>query len=473
LKDFDINIIPFKVNKITDSVSPLKLFEYMTNGRPIICTPTRELLKFKDRIFIEEPKNFDKTVRKIIKEHITYVDYGDIIQNHDWEQHARTIENWLGVLDVFPLSPLSTSKVVDILNVNFFDWDGKTVYRGGAERYVLDLCKILKQLDYEPRILQNANFAFERTYEDIKVIGLPAGSNTNVDVLFRYYLNNFAHSDRVICSPLDIACLSTSVKALGINHGMHWDGVTNSLSLHNEARYDIIFNALHTVEKCICVDTNFINWVRTYDYALARKLVYVPNYYDSDQFKPSEKNFANDEIIITYPRRLYAARGFYLVLEAIDRILPSYLNVQFHFVGQVSPPDDADIEKYTHKYPGRVLHYSFDMPEMHKAYEISQIVLIPTVQSEGTSLSCIEAMATNNAIISTDIGGLPNLIIDGFNGLLISPDANELTKAILRLIENRQERIMLARNALQAAPSFSKAKWEARWRKIFADFINK
>ena len=38
---------------------------------------------------------------------------------------------------------------VDIININFYDWDGKTVYKGGAERYVYDLACLLKRLGYK------------------------------------------------------------------------------------------------------------------------------------------------------------------------------------------------------------------------------------------------------------------------------------------------------------------------------------
>ena len=52
--------------------------------------------------------------------------------------------------------------------------------------------------------------------------------------------------------------------------------------------------------------------------------------------------------------------------------------------------------------------------EMNKAYQNADITLIPSLYSEGTSLSCIEAMACGNAVIATRIGGLSDLIINDF-----------------------------------------------------------
>lgn len=44
---FDICTIPFKVNSITNATSPLKLFEYMALGKPILTTAMQESAKYK------------------------------------------------------------------------------------------------------------------------------------------------------------------------------------------------------------------------------------------------------------------------------------------------------------------------------------------------------------------------------------------------------------------------------------------
>ena len=50
----DITIIPFKVNDITDAVSPVKLFEYWSLWKTSIVSNTLELQQFKDELFIYE-----------------------------------------------------------------------------------------------------------------------------------------------------------------------------------------------------------------------------------------------------------------------------------------------------------------------------------------------------------------------------------------------------------------------------------
>jgi glycosyltransferase involved in cell wall biosynthesis len=46
LSAFDVAVVPFLVNTLTESVSPIKLFEYMAGGKPIVSTPIPECGKY-------------------------------------------------------------------------------------------------------------------------------------------------------------------------------------------------------------------------------------------------------------------------------------------------------------------------------------------------------------------------------------------------------------------------------------------
>ncbi len=46
LAGFDVAILPFKNNKVTQSTSPVKLFEYFAGGKPVVSTPMNEVLRY-------------------------------------------------------------------------------------------------------------------------------------------------------------------------------------------------------------------------------------------------------------------------------------------------------------------------------------------------------------------------------------------------------------------------------------------
>jgi glycosyltransferase involved in cell wall biosynthesis len=170
--------------------------------------------------------------------------------------------------------------------------------------------------------------------------------------------------------------------------------------------------------------------------------------------------------VALFPRRLYEARGLHETLEAFDFLLPRHANLDLHLCGQASPEDAERTRHFVARHPGRVSWYELDMADMSQAYARSHIVLIPTAYAEGTSLSCIEAMATRNAVIATNVGGLPNLITDGYSGLLIRPDTWDLVRAVERLLEDRELAATLAQNALDVSHVFDKKRWAQRWEAL-------
>ncbi len=64
---FDVCILPFLVNDITNSTSPIKLFEYMALGKPIVATPIREVGNYKSPLVAGGPGEFVEKVEQALK----------------------------------------------------------------------------------------------------------------------------------------------------------------------------------------------------------------------------------------------------------------------------------------------------------------------------------------------------------------------------------------------------------------------
>ncbi len=63
---FDVAIIPFEVSEITRSTSPVKLFEYMAAGAPVVATPMDECRKYRAVSLAAGPRAFLAAVRAAI-----------------------------------------------------------------------------------------------------------------------------------------------------------------------------------------------------------------------------------------------------------------------------------------------------------------------------------------------------------------------------------------------------------------------
>ncbi|ASW01646.1 glycosyltransferase [Paraburkholderia aromaticivorans] len=465
----DVGIVPFIVSEKTDPVSPLKLFEYLAAGKPVIATPTRTIREYEHAVIVASGIDFVDAVASGQWSNAYTAASAEVARMHAWPVLHAPLLRQVNARNVPRLIRPATRRAmkVDIVNVNFYDWAGETVYKGGAERYVYDLAVVLGGMGCEVRLLQNAWKPFEREFRGVKVVGVNASDNLDLEAMSSKYAEICADADLIIASPTELASsLGKSRRVISINHGIHWDGAANNLATFDRARYETLFRALRNSDRCVCVDTNFINWVRTYDWGLANTLSYVPNYVDQDSFRSNPKDFDAQELCVLLPRRLYEARGLYLTITAFDLLFSRRPDIRLVLCGQAVDRDAQAVKAFVARHPHKVTWIEYDMEDMHKAYVDSHIVLVPTMYSEGTSLSCIEALATHNAVIATNVGGLPNLIVDGYNGRLIRADYVELAAAIEELADDRAKLARLAAHGLDSSSAFAKTEWENRWREV-------
>lgn len=66
-KWFDVSTIPFKINEVTESTSPVKLFEYMAMGKPIVTTNMKECRKYDSVLIAKEPKQLIEQVDRALQ----------------------------------------------------------------------------------------------------------------------------------------------------------------------------------------------------------------------------------------------------------------------------------------------------------------------------------------------------------------------------------------------------------------------
>jgi glycosyltransferase involved in cell wall biosynthesis len=82
----------------------------------------------------------------------------------------------------------------------------------------------------------------------------------------------------------------------------------------------------------------------------------------------------------------------------------------------------------------------------------ADVVVTPSVTTrqgdrEGIPVAVMEAMASGVAVVASDLSGIPELVADGRNGLLVPPgDAPALAEAIRRLLGDPELRRQLGAN---------------------------
>ena len=80
-------------------------------------------------------------------------------------------------------------------------------------------------------------------------------------------------------------------------------------------------------------------------------------------------------------------------------------------------------------------------------------------------LAVLEAMASKVPIVATNVGGIPELIDDSINGFLCNPNPNEISKKIIRLLEDQQLRFKFANT------SFNIVQNKFSWDRVVKEYI--
>jgi len=205
-------------------------------------------------------------------------------------------------------------------------------------------------------------------------------------------------------------------------------------------------------------------------------VVLLPNSVDTGFFTPLQNERAKEDALrILYPRRISIERGIVPMMLVADRILKQYEQAEMEFAGEIiegsliSKAFELWLEDHPHR--SRIHHQSYSLQQMVQAYRQADIAVIPTIFSEGTSYSCLEALSCGLPVVSCNVGGLNDLIVDGFNGLLVTPTEDQLFEAIKKLIEDRKLRRYLGANARLSAMAFDKQAWKIKWTAILKKHI--
>lgn len=193
----------------------------------------------------------------------------------------------------------------------------------------------------------------------------------------------------------------------------------------------------------------------------------IPNFSlidDSIHYKTNNKL-----VKIIFARRLFVYRGTRIFASALKELLNLDYQIDVTIAGE--GPDESYLR---HMFADNTnVHFTkYDSSQSMDIHADKDIAIIPTIGSEGTSLSLLEAMASKCAVICTNVGGMTNIVLNRHNGLLINPNEKELLHSLVELIENENLRAQLAIEGFKTVNNaFSLDLWKTEWKQLFEEII--
>ncbi len=99
-------------------------------------------------------------------------------------------------------------------------------------------------------------------------------------------------------------------------------------------------------------------------------------------------------------------------------------------------------------------------------------VLVVPSHSDALPRSIIEALSLGTPVIATRVGGIPELVQDKQNGLLVAPDApEELAQAISELARSDSLREEFSKQALSTSQNFSFASFQEKLHSLYQELV--
>lgn len=186
------------------------------------------------------------------------------------------------------------------------------------------------------------------------------------------------------------------------------------------------------------------------------KIDILPMGCDTSKFGPEHRveNYfgQGDKKVVLFVGRLAEKKGVTYLIEAMKQVNDALLIVagdgplHEQLVEQAKPLGDKV------RFIGSKTHM-----ELLQIYASADVFVVPSIQAqngdmEGTPTVIVEAMASGVPVIGSRSGGIPAVVCDGQNGLIVEPgDVQGLSKAISKMLMDDGCRLLFIENGLRTA----------------------
>lgn len=267
----------------------------------------------------------------------------------------------------------------------------------------------------------------------------------------------------------NIRCLSPSIvsaiDSLGIPHVhtlhdyelMHLKGdmMRGGKIIENPNIFDLAYMKINrpltkNIRSVIGPINLIVDIYSKYGYFKNAKKYIIPWGRRMDNDSQTNKTFNTIEIL--FVGNLTESKGINILLAAFAKIGNSA--IRLHIVGQGPLAHEVSRSAATDsriKYYGQIPH-----GELRRIYSMANILVIPSLWYENLPSVAIEALSFGTPIIASAIGGLPDIVEDGYNGLLFTPgEIQDLTRALNKAVLDVELLKKLGKNARESAQKYN------------------
>jgi len=183
----------------------------------------------------------------------------------------------------------------------------------------------------------------------------------------------------------------------------------------------------------------------------------IPNAIRTDKYPFNKRKEFRPKLL--WVRRFQKRYNPIMALNVVLKLKEKYPEASLCMVGPEKDGTMASCKKLAEKYDLDVRFTGKLKKKYWAQLSTNYDFFINTTSIDNTPISVIEAMSLGLAIVSTDVGGMPMLIENNHDGILVpEEDVDTMVNEITEIIENPEKGRLLCLNARQKVETFD---WEA------------
>lgn len=253
------------------------------------------------------------------------------------------------------------------------------------------------------------------------------------------------------------------------------DSLKNWLD-HNRLNRKIM-ETLNFSDKIICVSESLEDMILQLNID-EEKIQYVPLGVNIEKFKPRNKEKLKKELeisekkIILFVGQLIKRKGINYLLKALTNVIESNENIEVIIIGNGPEKDnllnlsrELNLENFV-RFTGEIKG-----DKLAKWYSAADLFVLPSL-AEGRPIVIYEAMASECAIVASNVDGIPEQVKDEYNGFLVEPkDTKTLADKLEFLLENEEIMEKMKKNSRKRIIN-ENWTWEGYSKKIMEIYVD-
>lgn len=306
---------------------------------------------------------------------------------------------------------------------------------GGLEKVVVDLTQKLKQVNHTVVCLTAKGDLFDEVSGDSLCLnnkpGLILSTIPKLIIIIRDKKIDIVHTHNQ--GPQFYGSVAAKLLRKPVIHTKHGQNINGS----KRRIYLDRFSAFLT-DKIVTVSANAKEICQQKLKILERKLVTVLNGVDTDKFyrfPGKQKYHQGRTFVIGTVARLSPEKNHMCLLDACSQLVKENINFKLKIVGD-GPLMDQLLKKCHDLNLKNHVFFAGSQSDIPAAMNEFDLFVLPSL-TEGVSLTLLEAMACELPVVATNVGGTPEVVVDGKTGLLVSSDKSDsLAGAIIACIDD-------------------------------------